>query len=290
MHVKVAIPLQKPIRRGEFMARLDGQRTWVTFKYERLPMFCHWCGLLGHDLKHCVQYFGLTKNGDKVTCQYGDWLKSTGGRPHSSSKESTHTRSTKEDGEAIRQRTSSNEWRATAEDEESRPRNPRLNDSGEKGTSVDSGVIADFVGHNNSDMTITNLKNLNPNLKHIVHANTRTEGDGYIDVKDVNGPHLIKPRPTWTRIKRMDHGLGVKTIEEPVAVLGKKWVFQEVQETKDSAEKQSTKCSKSQNESQCNTTAGCWITLVETNETLKLELPKAWDSLLPSQISEGPGS
>ena len=57
-------------------------------------------------------------------------------------------------------------------------------------------------------------------------------------------------------------------------------MYQEVQEIEDSVEKQSTKRSKSQNESQCNATArGCWITLAETNETLKLELPRAWEPL-----------
>ena len=46
MRVKVALPISKPIRRGGFLAGSDGQRTWVTFKYERLPLFCHWCGTL----------------------------------------------------------------------------------------------------------------------------------------------------------------------------------------------------------------------------------------------------
>ena len=39
-------------------------------------------------------------------------------------------------------------------------------------------------------------------------------------------------------------------------MLGKRGVYQEVQETEDSAEKQSTKRSKSQNDSQCRATAG----------------------------------
>lgn len=76
----------------------------------------------------------------------------------------------------------------------------------------------------------------------------RTEGAGHVDIKYFNGPQLIKPRPTWTRIIRMDHGLGVKINKELVAVLGKKGVYQDVQETEDSAEKPSTKRSKSQNE------------------------------------------
>lgn len=42
------------------------------------------------------------------------------------------------------------------EDEESHPTNPRLNDSDEKGKSVDSGVVGDFAGPDNLDVTVTN--------------------------------------------------------------------------------------------------------------------------------------
>ena len=54
----------------------------------------------------------------------------------------------------------------------------------------------------------------------------------------------------------MDHGPGVKINEEPVTVLGKRGVCLEVQETEDSVEKQSSKRSKSQSDSQCHATAG----------------------------------
>ena len=54
MRVKVELPTSKLIRRGAFIGGLKGLRTWVTFKYERLPMFCHFCGVLGHNLKHCA--------------------------------------------------------------------------------------------------------------------------------------------------------------------------------------------------------------------------------------------
>ena len=80
MRVKVAIPIAKSIRRGAFLAGSDGMNHWVMFKYERLPLFCHFCGLLGHDLKHCAPYFAATKNDGEVICQYGDWLKAMEGR------------------------------------------------------------------------------------------------------------------------------------------------------------------------------------------------------------------
>ena len=78
MRVKVAIPIAKPIRRGAFLAGSDGKSHWVTFKYECLPLFCHFCGLLGHDLRHCALYLVATKNDGEVICQYGDWLKAMG--------------------------------------------------------------------------------------------------------------------------------------------------------------------------------------------------------------------
>ena len=80
MRVKVVIPIAKPIRRRGFLAGSDGQKTWTTFRYERLPMFCDYCGLLGHDIKHCAIYFGLMKSRKEVQLQYGEWLKASGGR------------------------------------------------------------------------------------------------------------------------------------------------------------------------------------------------------------------
>lgn len=39
-------------------------------------MFCHYCGLLGHDVRHCASFFVASKSGGNVVCQYGEWLKS----------------------------------------------------------------------------------------------------------------------------------------------------------------------------------------------------------------------
>ena len=80
MRVRVALTISKPLKRGGFLARLDGERSWVTFKYEWLPMFCHYCGILGHDLKHCVAHYAVEKNGGNIDYQYGDFLRATGGR------------------------------------------------------------------------------------------------------------------------------------------------------------------------------------------------------------------
>ena len=80
MGVYVALPISKPLRNGGFIADLDGVRIWVKFKYERLPVFCHFCGLLGHDLRHCASHYAVEKNGGDVEYQYGDWLKASSGQ------------------------------------------------------------------------------------------------------------------------------------------------------------------------------------------------------------------
>lgn len=38
-------------------------------QYEKLPTFCHYCGLIGHDVMECGD--GLHK---KDECEWGDWL------------------------------------------------------------------------------------------------------------------------------------------------------------------------------------------------------------------------
>ena len=75
MRVKVALPIVKPLHRGGFIAGLYGVHTWVSFKYERLLLFCHYYRLLGHDVKHCASHFAVIQNGGEVDYQYGDSLR-----------------------------------------------------------------------------------------------------------------------------------------------------------------------------------------------------------------------
>ena len=83
MRVKVAVSIGKPLRREGFIAGSDGARSWVTFKNERLPPFCHYCGLLGHNVKQCASHFAISRNGGEVDYQYGESLRALGGRPRS---------------------------------------------------------------------------------------------------------------------------------------------------------------------------------------------------------------
>ena len=102
MRVKVALPISKPLRRGGFIAGSDGERSWVKFKYERLPLFCHYCGLLGHDLRHCANHFTATKSGSEMSYQYGDWLKAIGGQSISPTKRYAEKKSDKRLGNGFK--------------------------------------------------------------------------------------------------------------------------------------------------------------------------------------------
>lgn len=62
--------------RGKMIQIENLDADWVVFKYERLPIFCYRCGLLGHQDHECPQLKTgcfATNEGD---FQYGPWLRS----------------------------------------------------------------------------------------------------------------------------------------------------------------------------------------------------------------------
>ena len=91
LRVKVALPISKPIRRGGFLMSLDGNRHWVDYKYERLPVFCHFCGILGHDLRHYPAHYKESKRSTTLEYQYWDWLRASNGRNRSPQRRRTNS-------------------------------------------------------------------------------------------------------------------------------------------------------------------------------------------------------
>ncbi|XP_023872065.1 uncharacterized protein LOC111984680 [Quercus suber] len=53
MRITVQVDVSKPLCRGRKVVFDDGKEGWVAFKYEKLPNFCYWCGLVSHDDKDC---------------------------------------------------------------------------------------------------------------------------------------------------------------------------------------------------------------------------------------------
>lgn len=59
----------------------DGSFAWVGFKYERLHVFCFYCGLLGHQAKFCAK--ATLSNASPDQYAYGPELRAPQRRPNS---------------------------------------------------------------------------------------------------------------------------------------------------------------------------------------------------------------
>ena len=55
----------------------DNEKVWVTFRYERLPNICYWCGCLDHGDEECDLWIQSKGTLQKSSQQYGSWLRAT---------------------------------------------------------------------------------------------------------------------------------------------------------------------------------------------------------------------
>ncbi len=56
MRIRIKMDISKPLCRGR-KARLSARNeTWIAFRYERLPNFCYWCGMLMHGDRDCDKW------------------------------------------------------------------------------------------------------------------------------------------------------------------------------------------------------------------------------------------
>lgn len=245
LRVKVAIPLEKPLRRGDYLLDSGGQRVWVKFRYERLPMLCHFCGMFGHDLKHCASYSACTKTGE-VVCQYDEWLKASGGHPQSPRK-----REPKLKRAAMEERSGKTsvdaEVGVVAVAVEQEKQAITLTHDTRKGElrvqsySVNAGPVSrlDDVGAENegdmgldmeiedSVLAINISLVLNLNKDDVARPKSLEEGIGLVkESKRVEGQALvrlpkIKNKPTWKRLARIVCVMS-DSDQKQVTVLGKR--------------------------------------------------------------------
>lgn len=77
VRIRVRVDATKEIRRGTFLRLGSGNRLWVAFTYERMPLYCYLCGLVGHMEKKCPQRFeeGFVDLGTDFP--FGEWLKAS---------------------------------------------------------------------------------------------------------------------------------------------------------------------------------------------------------------------
>lgn len=55
----------------------DSNPLWISFQYERMPIFCYWCGLINHDEKNCKLWTESGRTLKKDEQQYGPWLRAS---------------------------------------------------------------------------------------------------------------------------------------------------------------------------------------------------------------------
>ena len=57
IRVRVSMDVTRPLSQGRMVSVGQGKEQWVSFKYERLPNICYWCGCLNHDDRDCEVWF-----------------------------------------------------------------------------------------------------------------------------------------------------------------------------------------------------------------------------------------
>ena len=75
VHVRVILDITKPLCCGQKISLDGGSSGWVSFKYERLPSLCFWCGNLTYRERGCELWIS---SGGSLTVEdrkYGMWLR-----------------------------------------------------------------------------------------------------------------------------------------------------------------------------------------------------------------------
>ena len=192
----------------------DGKRHWVTYKYERLPFFCYYCGVLGHDIRHCSAHFEASKKDTPVEYQYRDWLKADNGKskspPHRGKDSPMRSKPT---GRTDVTATESDErleaMTAAARVPDYRARRKiqnRNHEVGGNGLEIQKKISeVNATQISNVDELMPKLTpggDMHPNLndESKVGSNTTNSSLGHMELK----PN--KPKLTWIRLNRMDVG------------------------------------------------------------------------------------
>lgn len=79
INVQVEIELAKPLLRGTKL-KSKQRKTCIEFKYEQLPIFCYYCGRMGHNEQMCSIRKRDVENNYVLTEQFGGWLRAGGKR------------------------------------------------------------------------------------------------------------------------------------------------------------------------------------------------------------------
>jgi hypothetical protein len=74
LRIRVIIDLSNPLERGRALS-IGGKSVWVSFKYEKLPLFCFHCGRIVHEKQGCSVRRSPRVHVDERDKQWGIWLR-----------------------------------------------------------------------------------------------------------------------------------------------------------------------------------------------------------------------
>ena len=74
LRIKVGVNVSRPLNRGRKVLG-NKEEIWVTLKYEKMPNFCYWCGMVSHDAKECSIWLSSKGSLSLDQQEYGSWLQ-----------------------------------------------------------------------------------------------------------------------------------------------------------------------------------------------------------------------
>uniref|UniRef100_A0A7N2LME0 CCHC-type domain-containing protein n=1 Tax=Quercus lobata TaxID=97700 RepID=A0A7N2LME0_QUELO len=77
MRIRVKVNTTLPLCRGRIFTLENGSKGWVSFKYERLPNVCYWCGRLNHFDRDCERWLESSGTLTQKDQEYGPWLRAS---------------------------------------------------------------------------------------------------------------------------------------------------------------------------------------------------------------------
>ncbi|XWS46796.1 hypothetical protein CRYUN_Cryun14cG0099000 [Craigia yunnanensis] len=73
MCIRVTIDVRKPLKKRMRIKKLGGEWAWINFKYEMMPTFCFYCGIIAHSERFCEKFFDCKEKQMELPC--GTWLR-----------------------------------------------------------------------------------------------------------------------------------------------------------------------------------------------------------------------
>ena len=177
-------------------------------------MFCHYYGILGHDLRHCPTHFAASKETDNVEYQYGEWLKADSGRSKSLPRRSKENPMRSEPVGSTNTPTTKNDKEIEVMTAVARVLEFRAGQESQNGNSMVEGSVTEIsenilvVNADNNSNVADIMSLLSP--KGVGHQFLNDEANGKFSITNSSLGQVEakpnKPKSTWTRLNRMDIG------------------------------------------------------------------------------------